>query len=231
MPYDFVHDRAIKALAEDLAAAGAALPTQWAEACHQALFKLWVETATSEFNPNNEEFDYDQLLTTWAKACGLSRSNPQVEAAVARYCATFSDTICPYVGVAEALKALHDMGLRVGILSHVPWPGWACRQWYERHGWAPYVDFYSLSSDVGYIKPHPAHYEDTLKQAQCPVDQIAHVGDHPHRDVEGPKAFGMQTILKMTQGIYSEDALANCAPHAAIAHVAELPALLKPHLP
>ena len=125
------------------------------------------------------------------KRCwAIARSASVVVAAVATYFATFSDTITPYEGAGEALKQLHDMGLRVGILSHVPWPGWACREWYVRHGWADYVDFYSLSSDVGFIKPHPAHYEDTLKQAGCPVAQIAHVGDHPHCDVEGPKAFG-----------------------------------------
>ena len=230
MPYRFIHNRALSQLAEDLAQLGGKLASGWFDTCTAELFQLWVDTAKPELNPHNEEFDYDGVISKWVSDAGLSRDQPAVEAAVATYFATFSDTITPYEGAGEALKQLHDMGLRVGILSHVPWPGWACREWYLRHGWADYVDFYSLSSDVGFIKPHPAHYEDTLKQAGCPVAQIAHVGDHPHRDVEGPKAFGMQTILKVTQGFYPEEDIANCQPHAAVAHVRELPELLRPHL-
>ena len=228
MPYRFVHERALNDLADDLRALGANLAPTWITDCGAELFQLWVDTAKPELNPDHKEFDYDAVVSGWVQRGGLSRADEAVEAAVARYFATFSDTICPYVGVAEALKALSELGLRIGILSHVPWPGWACRAWYKRHGWAEYVDFYSLSSDVGFIKPHPAHYEDTLKQALCPVSEIVHVGDHPHRDVEGPNAFGMQTVLKITQGFYQEDDIEACSPHAVVAHVAELVDLLRP---
>ena len=230
MPYGFVHDRALNALASALTAAGGTVDAQWIEASANELHELWVGSAQPEINPENKEFDYDGLLGKWVAATGLERSQPAVAEALQVYGATVTDTICPFAEAGEALAELHGMGLRIGILSHVPWPGWACRAWYERKGWAPYIDFYSLSCDVGYIKPHPAHYQNTLDQANCPAAHIAHVGDHPQRDVVGAREYGMQTILKVTQGIYADEDLIGCDPHAAIAHVRELPALIRPHL-
>lgn len=228
MPYGFVHDRALLRLAQDLSAAGGTISESWVARCADELHEWWVGSAKPEINPENREFDYDALISKWVQESGLSRGAEPIDHAVERYGATVTDTICPFTEVGEALYALKAMGLRIGILSHVPWPGWACRAWYVRKGWADAIDFYSLSSEVGYIKPHPAHYQDALDQAGVPAGQICHVGDHPLRDVQGARGFGMQTVLKVTQGIYDDQALISCEADAAIAHVRELPDLLRP---
>ncbi|TVR42844.1 MAG: HAD family hydrolase [Planctomycetota bacterium] len=222
MPYGFVHQRALHQLTLDLQASGALLPPDWEASCAQQLHTLWVESAQPDLNPEQREFDYDALITSWLDAVNCQRGRPEIDAAVATYAATITDTICPFLGVLETLRGLKDLGLRIGVLSHVPWPGWACRAWWQRKGWAPYVDFYSLSSDVGFIKPHPAHYQHALDQAGCAAAEILHVGDHPERDVVGGKAFGFQCALKVTQGIYEDSALLRSEPHIAIAHVQEL---------
>ena len=113
-------------------------------------------------------------------------------------------------------------GFRIGVLSHVPWPGPACRAWFARHGLAAYIDFYSLSSEIGWIKPNPRHYQHALDQAGCAPDELLHVGDHPDRDIAGARAFGFRTCLRVTENIYPQDALATCGADAEILHLSEV---------
>ena len=48
---------------------------------------------------------------------------------------------------APAMALLRARGYRMGILSHVPWPGDACRAWFERHGLSGFIDFLIARDD------------------------------------------------------------------------------------
>ena len=89
-------------------------------------------------------------------------------AAIAGFFEHATETIIGFDGVGETLATLHGRGYRIGILSHVAWPEDACRAWFERRGWADHIDFYSLSSTVGWIKLNRKHYEHTIDGAQRP---------------------------------------------------------------
>ncbi len=223
MPYQEAQRRAFARLAADLAALGGTIAADFAQRCMAEQTRDWKSSVDPAQNPENRELDLTRLMAGWIASAGV---DPVAAApAVARCWATQVDTVLLFAEVAPALADLKQRGYRLGILSHVPWPGDACRAWFVRHGIAQHLDFYSFSSDVGWIKPHPAHYQDVVRQAGCAANEILHVGDHPERDIAGGQRFGFRTCLRHTEGIYAVERLAACTPDASILHLDEVAAV------
>jgi FMN phosphatase YigB (HAD superfamily) len=227
MPYDLVQRRTIISLGHSLKRLGGLLPDDWRSHCQAQLGVHWRDSIDPRKNPDHKEFDYQALVEGWVTVTGVDLR--AAEDAIASYFICCSEIIDPFGTVEPVLATLKASGYRLGICSHVAWPEHACQAWFVSNGWDRYLDFYSLSSTVGRIKPHPAHFGDLLAKAGCLAEEIAHVGDHPLRDVIGAQQAGMRTVLKATQDIYSEKLVNSCTPDAVIAHVNELPALLTTH--
>ena len=227
MPYDLVQERAIYSLGQTLKQLGGLLPDNWRQECQAELKVNWRDSVDFEKNPDHKEFDYQGLVEGWVGKTGINLQ--EAKDAIANYFIRCSEIIDPFGTIEPVLATLKEAGYKLGICSHVAWPAHACQAWFVNTGWDQYLDFYSLSSTVGRIKPHPAHFGDLLAQAGCLANEIVHVGDHPIRDVIGARQAGMRTILKATQDIYPTETVETCQPDAVIAHINELPALLKTH--
>jgi HAD superfamily hydrolase (TIGR01549 family) len=224
-PSQFIFRRGLERLAAAVNCHGGHANAQWVEASFTQARQAMRDSTNVEKNPHGKEIDLPAMIATWVHGAGV---NPdQVPDAIAAFGQEMTTSVQPLSDTKETLMALKALGLRVGILSHVTWPGKACREWFHRYDLAKYVDFYSLSGEVGWIKPAPQHYQDTLKQAGCPVGEILHVGDHPDRDITGAKAFGFQTCLKLTEGIYPPEKLAACKPDFTVAWVGEVVGIVK----
>jgi putative hydrolase of the HAD superfamily len=227
MPYLSTQRRAFARLADDLRRLGCAVPDDFAARAMADLAVDWKRSIDMQANPEHREFDFRAMLNSWIAAAGGIDADPHgVRLALERCTTTLTDTVIPYGDSAAALSLLKARGYRIGILSHTPWPGDACRSWFVRHGLAPYIDFYSLSCEIGWIKPNPRHYQHALDQAGCAAAEILHVGDHPERDIAGARRFGFRTCLRVTENMYPSDALAGCRPDAEILHLRELVAVL-----
>lgn len=223
MPYLATQRHAFTALGKDLAGLGAVVPDSFTAQCMAALAGQWKSSIDPQLNPEHREFDFQALLNEWVTATQVPTAAQSHGIAAAERCKDrLCDTVLPYTEAAPTLSALRAKGIRLGILSHVPWPGDACRRWFERHGLAQYIDFYSLSCEVGWIKPHPAHFSHALELAGVPAHEILHVGDHPLRDVAGAQRAGLRTCLRWTEGIYSEEALHAAQADVTILHLADL---------
>jgi FMN phosphatase YigB (HAD superfamily) len=223
MPYVATQRRAFNALARDLREMGFTVDEGWVDRALADIEAAWRTTISFEANPEHREVDMNAMFSGWlSRVVGLDADSSTLSLALERCQATLTDTVIPYSEAAPALSLLKARGYRLGVLSHVPWPGSACRAWFERHGLAPYLDFYSLSCEVGWIKPNPRHYQNALDQAGCRPDEVLHVGDHPERDIVGARAFGFRTCLRHTENIYPHDALHACKPDAEILHLREL---------
>jgi FMN phosphatase YigB (HAD superfamily) len=228
MPYLVTQRRAFERLGQDLAALGCPVPATFAESAMGDLAGDWKRSIDPLQNPEHREFDFAAMLHGWVAAVGaMDHDQHRVRQAVQRCTGRLTDTVIPYGDSAAALSMLKARGYRVGILSHTPWPGDACREWFARHGLAGYIDFYSLSCEVGWIKPHPRHFQHALDQAGVSADRILHVGDHPMRDIQGARAHGFRTCLRVTENIYATDVLAACGPDAEILHLRELVEVLE----
>jgi FMN phosphatase YigB (HAD superfamily) len=223
MPYVATQRRAFTNLGVDLQGMGLTVPDGWVQDTIDELETQFRITISAEHNPENREMDMVAMLNRWiSQVVNIEVDASQLRCVLDRCTSTLTDTVIPYAEAAPALSLLKARGYRLGVLSHVPWPGDACRAWFERNGLAGYFDFYSLSSEVGWIKPHPKHFRHALDQAGCAAHEILHVGDHPHRDIEGARAAGFKTCLRHTENIYPLDALQKCKPDAEILRLREL---------
>jgi HAD superfamily hydrolase (TIGR01549 family) len=227
MPHLAAQRLAFADLGRDLAGLGCAPPAPWHRETLEAFAQAWHHSADPLRNPEHREFDFLALLDRQIARAGAIGAPPAaVGRAITRCLHRLTETVVPYGTSAQVLSLLKARGLRLGILSHVPLPGEACRAWFARHGLAPYLDFYSLSCEVGWIKPSARHFRHALELAGCAPEQVLHVGDHPLRDVAGAQAMGMRTCLRLTERLHDDVAMAACAPDLAILHLGELPEAL-----
>jgi HAD superfamily hydrolase (TIGR01549 family) len=91
-----------------------------------------------------------------------------------------------------ALEALHDMGLRMGILSNFTSD---LEGVLRRLGIRGYFDFVVVSALVGLAKPDPRIFHLAIAQAGRPRQRLLYVGDHIGDDVEGSNAAALDVVL------------------------------------
>jgi putative hydrolase of the HAD superfamily len=56
-----------------------------------------------------------------------------------------------------------------------------------------------VSDAVGWRKPHPKIFEETLRKLGARPDETVYVGDSPLEDIKGAKALGMRTVFVPSQ--------------------------------
>jgi FMN phosphatase YigB (HAD superfamily) len=223
MPFVSAQHRAFRRLGAELATLGCAVPDGWAETAMRELGEVWDSSIDESRNPDHREFDFRGMLDRWLGRADVMGADAQaVRLAVDRCLAAGIEVIHAYADSAPLLSLLKARGYRIGILSHVAWPGDACRAWFARRGLASCIDFYSLSCEVGWIKPSPRHFAHALELARCAPSEILHVGDHPVRDIHGAKTAGMRACLRLTEGVYSAELLESSKPDAEIVHIGEV---------
>ena len=95
-------------------------------------------------------------------------------------------------GVAETLRALRSMGLRVGVGTNMT----ADRQFEKlrRLGLLPLVDFLVTSEELGAEKPDPRLFTLCAEKAGVPLRDCAFVGDSLQKDALAACAAGMLGI-------------------------------------
>jgi HAD superfamily hydrolase (TIGR01549 family) len=99
-------------------------------------------------------------------------------------------------GVADALAALSERGIRLGIICDVGFtPSPALLAHLERQGLAKYFDHWSFSDEVGAYKPDPKMFAHALDGLGGPDPaRCVHVGDRKRTDVAGARAAGMRAV-------------------------------------
>ena len=91
------------------------------------------------------------------------------------------------------LEQLKQAGYLIGALSN----GNAD---VNRVGLGDIFDFALNADGVGEEKPHPLMFEQMLEQNGLSPEQVIHIGDNPHHDIEGAKNAGLWTIWVNLKG-------------------------------
>jgi FMN phosphatase YigB (HAD superfamily) len=94
-----------------------------------------------------------------------------------------------------ALATLHERGLRLGCITNTGLLASAIRDALYRLGLLRYVSSVVVSSEMGYVKPHPALFRRSLDDLGLPASQVVFVGDRLVEDIGGAKAAGMRAVL------------------------------------
>ncbi len=103
-----------------------------------------------------------------------------------------ASSYAPYPDVRLALRALHQRGLKLGVISD--W-GVALSVILGRFELTQYFDFTVISATARRAKPDPALYQLAVERANVTPDYALHVGDSYIRDVLGARAVGINPIL------------------------------------
>jgi FMN phosphatase YigB (HAD superfamily) len=126
---------------------------------------------------------------------------------------------------AAALRELGRLGLRLLLATNATAAEtrWPALQMADVHHLFK-VALISCSLNIG--KDDPLFYDLMITAAQCPAGQVLSVGNNIANDVAGPMRAGMKACLVRPEGLRASEHL----PHGAllIAHVRELPALVRP---
>ena len=98
-------------------------------------------------------------------------------------------------GAAEAVNGLAARGIALGIVSNTGrTPGIVLRQILERYDLLRHFSVISYSDEVGYRKPDPEIFRQTLTKLGAEARHAAHVGDNPIADVTGAQGAGMRGV-------------------------------------
>lgn len=129
----------------------------------------------------------------------------------------------PAAGAAETLAVLRERGVTLAIISNTGrTPGVVLRKVLDHYGLLGYFTVISYSDEVGYRKPHPVIFRDTLSRAGAEPSRAVHVGDDAGADVAGARSIGMHAgHLPPPGGVPSPEA------DFVLRGLAELPERLK----
>lgn len=127
-------------------------------------------------------------------------------------------------GAADALRALHGSGLRLGVCSNKPVA--FTRELVAYLGVAPYLDVVLGPEDVHRPKPAPDMLLAALPRLGLPAQEVLYVGDMVV-DIQTARAAGLAVWVVPT-GSEERDDLARARPDRLLSGLGELPALLVP---
>ncbi len=98
-------------------------------------------------------------------------------------------------GCAEAL-ALLSKHYKLAIVSDaIVTPGRQLRDLLEKHHVKQYFSGFAFSDEVGRSKPDRSMFASAADQLGVKIEQMVHIGDRDHNDIQGPHALGMKAIL------------------------------------
>ncbi len=95
----------------------------------------------------------------------------------------------PYPKVIPTLKALKNLGLKIGIVTDAPRLKAFTRL--DEMGIADYFDVVVGWEDTGRTKPSKLPFRKALKLLRLKPNHVMHVGDYPERDILGAKRAGL----------------------------------------
>jgi len=97
-------------------------------------------------------------------------------------------------GTPQVLATLSQRPYRISMISNMLLPGWLLRDKLTAHGLLHFFQTLSISSEIGFMKPHPEIFERTLARDGLTAGEVVFVGDTYAQDIVGAKAVGLQTI-------------------------------------
>ena len=125
-------------------------------------------------------------------------------------------------GAADALQALHERGLKLGVCSNKPVD--FTRELLSYLGVAPYLDVVLGPEDVARPKPAPDMLLAALPRLGVAAGEALYVGDMTV-DVETARAAGVRVWIVPT-GSDTPEAVARARPDRTLHDLSELPRLL-----
>ena len=184
-----------------------------AAALLEAEREVWDRTRTTLRSATTHD-----VLRAASEAVGLPVEDVLHDRAVASYLDHWAPTSHARGDARSTLHALRDRGLRTGLLSNTHWPRRQHEEWLARDGLLDLLDARVYTSDLHFVKPHPAAFAALLNQIDVEAESAVFVGDRLWDDVQGATNLGMRTVWIRNDAVPRHDV----TPDAVIDDLAEL---------
>jgi HAD superfamily hydrolase (TIGR01549 family) len=112
---------------------------------------------------------------------------------VKRFFALEAESWVIFPGVPQMLQQVHDLGLRMGLLSNAR-NDWTVKEIMERLGLTRYFDVILTSAALGIRKPRPEPFREMLKLLGVGAAEAVMVGNSMEADIAGARPLGIRTI-------------------------------------
>jgi HAD superfamily hydrolase (TIGR01549 family)/HAD superfamily hydrolase (TIGR01509 family) len=128
--------------------------------------------------------------------------------------------------IPVVLKAIKQMGLKIGLISNVNSRGQVPAN-LKAYGIFDYFNPIVLSSEYGRRKPDPAIFHYAARLANVPASRCAYVGDRIVRDIDGARRAGFGLALQIRHDFEHGENDEGAEPDAVIESMTELLDILK----
>lgn len=224
--WDDVLGRGRQDMAQWLRQAGYALDI---EAFGQAVQQAF-QSAFRERLHDHRERAARQILREALAEVGLSSvSDDDLRQALRRLYAPSEACWSPIPGAAEALSALQQRGLRLGLLSNAADVD-NVERLLESSRLPVTFDPVVISAAAGVRKPTPSLFEGILRQWWIEPEEAVMVGDLLGEDILGAQRAGLHQIWVQAEAdpAFNADFVGKVIPEWTVDTVADVPALLLP---
>jgi len=191
-PYPEIYRFHIESLYAFLSEANHALPDyetffqQYQEVVKQA----WDEAKTVWAGVN-----FSSLLQTLFRNLSLDLTQIDMQAAMCAFNWQPVPGVAPFADTHATLQTLKQQGYKLGLITNSMMPMWMRDIELRAYQLLDYFDARLTSGDFGYMKPHPAIYNEALKRLDCTPARAIFVGDRPANDIVGAKEAGLISVL------------------------------------
>lgn len=125
-----------------------------------------------------------------------------------------------YDGTEEVLQRLHER-YRLGVIANQPENA---RQRLEQFGVLKYFDHLTISGEIGFSKPSPTIFRETLRITGATAEKCFMVGDKLTNDIAPAKKLGFHTVwVKQEYGGMNRITNDSMVPDFTIESISALP--------
>ena len=115
----------------------------------------------------------------------------------------FPTAVTEYDDTISTLRGLREKGYKVGVLTNGP--SKYQRDKLNNTDILNHVDALVVGGDLPRQKPHLIAFEAIANALDCKLEEIAYVGDHPVKDMDGARKCGMTPIWMRSVDTWLED--------------------------
>jgi len=136
--------------------------------------------------------------------------------------------VAPFPEVIDALKLLHQFGVRTGIVTNAFQPMAMRDIEIGEHGLLDYFPDCRISAaDVGYLKPHPTIFQTALDCLGTKAEETVFVGDNLTADIVGAQRSGMKAVWREVHSRFNPPSAFHelVKPDATVNDLSALPAI------
>lgn len=195
-------------------------PGQLAEGLGEGLHEALAEAYRSSAAMPDARAVFQRVFDAFEWAPSLE----MIDRLLPMYFKPHYDAMRAMPGAIEALAALRRAGLRVAILANLIYGEQLLVQRLNALGLLTQADAVILSSDSGWMKPHPAPFRDAQARFGLRAAELVMVGDDWDVDVLTPQRLGLRAIWRPRPGAALP---AHVKPDGVVHELSEVPAVIR----